>query len=150
VTNAHGTDDQVSTLAGEVRTRREAVHSSMIALERAIAAPEADDAAGWVKRVHAELDAFRGTWAHHVEATEREGGLLDRVVHDVPRLAHEHELLHREHRDIATAIEEIAAKGDVEAVREGVIALLGRIVRHRSRGANFVYEAYSLDVGSGE
>ncbi|HEX2849205.1 MAG TPA: hypothetical protein VHN98_01575 [Acidimicrobiales bacterium] len=150
MTDNRGSEDTVSAIAGEVRTRREAVRSSMIALEQAIAAPQTDDATSWIKRVHAELDTFRGVWAHHVEATERPDGLLDRVRHEVPRLSHEHDLLHREHGDIAAAIEETAATHDVDAVREAVIALLGKIVRHRSRGANFVYEAYSLDVGSSE
>ena len=122
----------------------------MIALERAIAAPEADDPAAWVGRVHTELDAFRGVWQHHVEATERPGGLLDRVLHEVPRLAHEHELLRREHREVAAAIDALASENDADAAREGVIALLGRLVRHRSRGANFVYDAYSVDVGTSE
>lgn len=145
-----GNQGQDTALEGEVRERRERVRMSMTALEAAIASPEGDDPAAWVKRIAGELATLRDVWTHHVEATEKPDGLLDRVVHEVPRLAHEHDLLLREHRDIAAAIDGLESTSDVDGVREGTIALLGMLVRHRHRGANFVYEAYSLDVGTGE
>ena len=39
---------------------------------------------------------------------------------------------------------------DVEQVRALGTSLLGRIVRHRQRGADLVYEAYEVDVGGDE
>jgi hypothetical protein len=37
--------------------------------------------------------------------------------------------------------------GDVDRVRDLGTALLGRLVRHRQRGADLVFEAYEFDIG---
>jgi len=36
---------------------------------------------------------------------------------------------------------------DVDRVRDLGTALLGRLVRHRQRGSDLVYEAYQFDIG---
>ena len=36
---------------------------------------------------------------------------------------------------------------DVDAVRRDGTALLGRLVRHRQRGSDLVFEAYEFDIG---
>ena len=35
----------------------------------------------------------------------------------------------------------------VEAHREACIRLLGRLVRHRQRRSDLIYEAYAVDIG---
>jgi hypothetical protein len=35
---------------------------------------------------------------------------------------------------------------DVDTVRDRGTALLGRLVRHRQRGSELVYEAYTVDI----
>jgi hypothetical protein len=35
----------------------------------------------------------------------------------------------------------------VDDVREAATALLGRLVRHRQRGSDLVFEAYEFDIG---
>jgi hypothetical protein len=37
--------------------------------------------------------------------------------------------------------------GDVDKVRDLGTALLGRLVRHRQRGSDLVFEAYEFDIG---
>jgi hypothetical protein len=39
---------------------------------------------------------------------------------------------------------------DAEAVRKQGTNLLGRLVRHRQRGADLIYEAYQTDIGGGD
>jgi hypothetical protein len=34
-----------------------------------------------------------------------------------------------------------------QALRDGLTDLLAELVRHRQRGADLVYEAYSVDIG---
>jgi len=36
---------------------------------------------------------------------------------------------------------------DVDSVRDLGTALLGRLVRHRQRGSDLVFEAYEVDIG---
>jgi hypothetical protein len=36
---------------------------------------------------------------------------------------------------------------DVDTVRDRGTALLGQLVRHRQRGSDLIYEAYSAEIG---
>ena len=84
------------------------------------------------------------------------------MIRSSPRLAHEVDRLTKEHRTLTELIAEMLALvgladgpparidpnlGDPDEVRDRGTALLSALVRHRQRGADLVYEAYSVDIG---
>jgi hypothetical protein len=140
-----------------VRRRRAELRETLYALERALAAPAADRAVVWGDRLRAAVDRLVTEFALHVEVTEGAGGLHDSILEGDLRLANQVHSLVGEHTTIAADIAALAAAseppvgpGDVAALREQGTALLGRIVRHRQRGADLVYEAYATDIGGGD
>jgi hypothetical protein len=60
-----------------------------------------------------------------------------------------------EHAEALAEVERLLAERDeglrdedaVEAHREACIRLLGRLVRHRQRTSDLIYEAYAVDIG---
>ena len=76
-----------------------------------------------------------------------------------PRLAHRVDQLRQEHNEIALALGDCltrlelvpnSAHADwVAARRDDCNSLLGRLVRHRQRGADLVYEAF-VEVGGSD
>ena len=60
-----------------------------------------------------------------------------------------------EHTQALAEVERLLAERDegladdeaVEAHREACIQLLGRLVRHRQRTSDLIYEAYAVDIG---
>jgi hypothetical protein len=76
------------------------------------------------------------------------------VLDSAPRLSNAVDHLVAEHAVIAALIADLLARSsnpvpdeDVDAVRELATGLLGRLARHRQRGADLVYEAYETDIG---
>jgi len=150
------TDDHA--LLKEIRRRRSELRDSMSALELALAAPApAGATAHWVERVHAALLELSGDLRQHVAVTEGPRGLYQDLLRTAPRLTGPVESLTEDHGVIKENLESVlalvqpaAATEDVDQVRALGTSLLGRIVRHRQRGADLVYEAYQVDVGGGE
>jgi hypothetical protein len=140
-----------------VRRRRAELRETLDALEGALAAPGSDRAVVWGERLHAAVDRLTTEFALHVEVTEGPDGLHQTILDGDLRLANQVGLLVDEHKTIAADIAGLAATSeapvtpsDVAAVREQGTALLGRIVRHRQRGADLIYEAYATDIGGGD
>jgi hypothetical protein len=145
-------------LLKEIRRRRSELRDSMSALELALSGPApAGHTAHWVERVHAALLELSGDLRQHVAVTEGPDGLYQDLLRTAPRLTGPVSNLTEDHAVINEQLEEVlalvatpASSEDVEQVRELGTALLGRIVRHRQRGADLVYEAYEVDVGGDE
>jgi hypothetical protein len=95
----------------------------------------------------------------HVDFTEQEEGLYDDILDVAPRLAHRVDQLRQEHNEISIALGDCLTRLElvpktahadwVTARRDECNSLLGRLVRHRQRGADLVYEAYA-EVGEGD
>jgi hypothetical protein len=93
----------------------------------------------------------------HVQDTEGPDGLYGELQNDAPRLSTLVKLLGEEHTVLRSDISAVLAALDglpeqldddcCEGVREAVMALLGRISRHRQKGADLVWRAYSVDIG---
>jgi hypothetical protein len=145
-------------LLKEIRRRRSELRDSMGALELALSGPApAGHTAHWVERVHAALLELSGDLRQHVAVTEGPDGLYQDLLRTAPRLTGPVASLTADHTVINDSLEQVlalvdspAASADVAQVRELGTALLGRIVRHRQRGADLVYEAYEVDVGGDE
>lgn len=138
----------------EVRRHREGVRRSIVAVEEALSSPVGSAPEVWWKHLRARLEDLQRAFAHHVEVTEAEGGLFDEVVAAEPRLAGMRRQLEREHILISEALASLVAEGDdgVEPnrIRELALGVLGQLSRHRQRGADFVYEAFCVDVSASD
>jgi hypothetical protein len=133
-------------------------------LEQALA-PDAggDEPRAWPDRLGGTLEHLGEVFAVHVQVTEAPGGLYEEILANAPRLANRVKRCRREHADIAEAIRRGIAEaraastrpagrqardaGEVEALRDHAVRLLGDLVRHRKRGLDLVYEAYHVDIG---
>lgn len=151
------TEVSAASAVDAVRIRRAELREALYELERALAAPAANRAAAWGETLHATVGRLVTEFALHVEVTEGPTGLHQMILAGDLRLANQVEALAEEHQAIAADIAELAAESeapvvpdDVAAVREQGTTVLGRIVRHRQRGADLVYEAYATDIGGGD
>jgi len=138
----------------ELRRHRAELRESMSALEGALAAPATADQARWAERVHVALVELSGDFREHIDITEGPNGLyLDLLKHS-PRLSDAVASLTREHVLISGQVDNLLARltapdliEDVGRVRQLGMAILGRLVRHRQRGSDLVFEAYEFDIG---
>jgi hypothetical protein len=142
-------------LAGQ---QRERLRDALVAFEDALSSAGPRRAAAWAEGVVQCILRVEAEFHHHVDFTEQEDGLYDDILEVAPRLAHRVEQLRQEHNEIAIALSDCLTRVElvpntahadwVAARREDCNALLGRLVRHRQRGADLVYEAYSEVGGS--
>ena len=141
-------------LLEELRRHRAELRESMSALEAALAAPAVSDTGRWAERVHVATVELAGDFREHVGITEAPDGLYREVLDTSPRLSgavaaltSEHVLIRGQVDSLLTRVAAPDATGDVDRVRDLGTALLGRLVRHRQRGADLVFEAYEFDIG---
>ncbi len=138
----------------ELRRHRAELRESMSALEDALAAPAVGDRDRWAQRVHVAAVELAGDFRQHVDITEAPDGLHREILTASPRLSGAVATLTREHVLIGGQVDSLLARvgptevsTDVDRVRDLGTALLGRLVRHRQRGSDLVYEAYEFDIG---
>jgi len=141
-------------LLDELRRRRAELRESMTALEHALAAPVTADPGRWAVRVHVALVELSADLRLHVDVTEGEGGLYSDLREATPRLSPAVDQLTHEHAKLRQTLDELMLLldgpypiSDAAAIRYGATNLLGMFARHRQKGADLVYEAFSVDVG---
>jgi hypothetical protein len=153
-------DAMSSTRTAELealRRRRAELLGTLGRLEHALAAPASGRAMAWGEGVHAALSALVDDFREHVLVTEGPGGLHQSILAGDLRLANAVGALAEEHGVIAEEIAEAVAESDapvsdsdVADLRERGTELLGRLSRHRQRGADLIYDAYETDIGGGD
>ena len=140
----------------EARRRRADLHHALVDVEEAISGPAAGREPIWTQEVVAMLQRLREAIEEHIEGTERPQGLYDEILHNAPRLADAVDQLRVEHPLLRDATSDAIAKlrttpigttWSLEDARDELQRLLGRVVKHRQRGADLVWEAYTLDIG---
>lgn len=125
-------------------------------LEFAIASPVGRGVA-WTEHVDGELHRLRGALADHTREVEGNDGLLADIVNQAPRLSNRVKLMKKEHLEMDAQIGELiqklgalppkAEEDAIDELRDAILELLGRLSRHRQRGADLVYRAYAVDIG---
>lgn len=150
MTDAADTRDRTSL--EDVRKRRESLHAAMLALEAANAAPAESDWGGGV--LHA-LEVTVTVLHEHVAVVEADDGLFVKIAADAPHVLARVETLRQEHAELlarARSLLETCRAGACSAdeLREGVLALVTALSRHRHRGADLLYEAYQVDVSAAD
>ena len=136
-----------------VRRHRSELRESVAAVDLALEAPIARGGA-WRERVRAALAELAHDFDDHIALTESPGGIYDRARHSAPRLSGRVTRLLEEHSDLHGAIhgylavlEHGGTMADLPVFREELTVLVGRLVRHRQKGGDLVYEAYDVDLG---
>ncbi len=138
----------------EAAIRRRELRDALISFEAALASPIRDRET-WRAEAADALEALGNAFEDHVTATEAPGGLYDEMAERSPHLRTKADGLRREHPEITAALVEASGRlasapgndADADAVRDALQRLMGRIVRHRQRGADLVWEAYAIDIG---
>ena len=143
----------------EVVRRRADLHQAILGLQRAAAEPAEGREEQWQAGVIAALEEVEGEIVDHIEVTERDHGLYDEIIDVAPRLSRNIEVLRNEHPELQVATSALRARlasapvrGDeaVAEARHAIDHVLAQLVSHRRRGADLLWEAYSLDTGGGE
>ena len=140
-------------LEAAARVRRE-LREALIAFEGALASP-VGDREPWRADVADALDALQRAFEDHVIETEGPAGLYAEMEEVAPHVHAKARRLREEHPPITAALVDaeshlagtLVGEAEVEAVRDELQRVMGRIVRHRQHGADLVWEAYSVDIG---
>jgi hypothetical protein len=150
---------EITATLEEVVRRRADLHQAILALERAAAEPTEGREEQWAGAVIDALETVEREIVDHIEITERDDGLYDEIIDVAPRLSRNIELLRGEHPEMHEATATLRARlasappRDEQAIaetREAIGLVLAQLVSHRRRGADLLWEAYSLDTGGGE
>jgi hypothetical protein len=140
-----------------IQVRRDAFYEATLALEQALAAPAGDQPAAWADALRAPVAELQRVLEAHIAGTEGPDGLFAEIRDQSPRLIHataklqaEHEPLRAAATGLAASLDSVAGDDEVEAVREAGVELIHRLLQHRHRGAELVYDADWLDVAAGD
>jgi hypothetical protein len=148
--------DSASDALRAALANRDELHQALVDLEQAVAAAGPSRASDWAQSVATCLRGVDSTFRQHVHVTEARDGLYEEILTLAPRLGHAVDRLREEHEVIGSQITALLAEvaggpqsdpGDwIDARREQCLVVLGGLTRHRQRGADLTYEAYT-DVG---
>ena len=147
-------DESFPAYLEQVRRQRAELGESMAALEAALTLP-AGAGPVWRRRVRAALTELSHDLRDHATLTEVDAGLYADIAATAPRLTHGVQVQLGEHAEVLAEVERLLAERDegmpdadvAEAHREACIRLLWRLVRHRQRTSDLIYEAYAVDIG---
>ena len=133
------------------RAHRAGLRDAISNVERALAAPAGERYERWSKELAHELDELGDALERHIANTEADGGLLDDILHEEPRLARRVQLVRDDHQVLRDRLNEAravlpATDGAVPQARDLTVALLEAVVRHRHLGSDLVYDAYNVDM----
>jgi hypothetical protein len=152
--------DRSTPALEEARKRRKTLHESLVALEVAISSPATGRIPEWTRVVLKEMTSVRDAFEQHVVVTEKPDGLYEEILGRAPRLEHAISRLKAEHPDIAQAtitmvdrLEQVEIGGiewPLDDARDDLQRFIGRVIRHRQKGADLVWEAYNVDIGGPE
>jgi hypothetical protein len=147
----------VSLTPPAVQHQREGLRQAMVALEEAAAQPGAGRPEAWAGDVAAALYQVSAALHEHLEVTEGDDGLFADIRAPAPRLAHAIDRLRKDHAQLSEAVAETRAELAVvppesseawlDARRGQVTELLMALSRHRQRGADLTYDAFSAELG---
>lgn len=140
-----------------VQERRDEFYEGILELERAMATPAGDEAAAWAENVSIAVKSMHKVLDNHIAETEAPGSFYDDVIEHVPnlikasqRLQAEHPVLVTQLDQMATEIKGVADDDSVEHARETALDMIKALLLHRHRGAELVYDAYNIDVATGD
>lgn len=143
-------------LVDTLRRRRAELRTSLNALELALAAPAAADPDRWWQRVYVALVELSADLREHLAVNEGPHGLHEEVRRSAPWLSGPVDRLTADHVQIQAMLDRLLAHeeapepAELDELRDAATDLLVRLVRHRQRGADLLYEAAAVDLGGGD
>ena len=148
-------DPQPTAALESAARRRRELREALVSFEGALSSPLRDRET-WRRMVLERLDVLRAAFEVHVRETESEGGLYDEMAELAPHVSGKASRLREDHAPISGLIGDayrglaapFPADADLDQLRDDLQRLMGRIVRHRQQGADLVWEAYAVDIGS--
>jgi hypothetical protein len=156
-TTDQATDQATQGELTGVREQRARLRAAMDGVEAVLSSALTGRTTAWAKELQPAMSRLRDAVNHHVAVTEGPGGLFEQIQTDAPHCAPAVQKLHGEHEVFQAEADEVLGKLDgsaddpvaMGAVREQVTSLIGRLVRHRQRGADLIHDAYEVDIGGG-
>jgi hypothetical protein len=153
-------DTPVAPILDEVKRRRKTLHDTLVHLEEAISSPASGRIPQWTAQVVKEMHEIREAFDQHILVTEKPDGLYEEILQHAPRLQHGVSRLKDEHPEISSSIDEMidrleqtevaSVQWPLDDARDDLQRFIGRVIRHRQRGADLVWEAYNVDIGGVE
>ncbi|MET0920828.1 MAG: hypothetical protein ABWY77_06480 [Acidimicrobiia bacterium] len=146
-----GTEVSRSALE-RVQPQRSRLSAALRDYELATLNPEAD----WSAATYGPLVRLRAAFDQHVEFTEGADGLFDEMLHDpTAEVSSEIDHLHRDHLVIVAAMdraaESLASPPSADDHLRELMASVARLVSaHRRRGAQLLYDVFSVDISAGD
>ncbi|MBU9944998.1 MAG: hypothetical protein KTQ12_10240 [Dermatophilaceae bacterium] len=145
--------EEFSVYLERVRAHRGELGEAMRALDDALALPVGLGAL-WRRRVRAALTELEHDLRDHVDLTEQPGGLYADLQSRDARLAVGLAAQLEDHQHFLVEVTRLLDERDeglvddaVDLHREAATRLVGRLIRHRQRGADLIYQAYAVDIG---
>jgi len=156
-TTGEGVQERNREVLDAVRVRRDALYDMVMVFERALASPTSGRPDDWCAVLHNRVENVRTVLETHVRETEADGGFFDDVREQAPQLLRAAQQLQAEHAPLLEATDDLEREidaatdaGDVAAVRTAGLDLIHRLLEHRHRGAELVYDAYSVDISAAD
>jgi hypothetical protein len=137
-----------------VRQRRTTLRVSTEHLEEVLAAGSADPTGTFCADVSSAARKLQACLLTHIQATEGPNGFHADMLTAAPRLAHDVQILVKEHAQLTTMAADIASRSgsdctveQKEAIRQIGTRLVAAIGRHLQHGSDLIYEAFESEIG---
>lgn len=150
-------EQQVTPTLELARKRRMMLHGALVEAETKLSSPAPGRIDVWCREMCDSLHRLRDAFDEHVFGTEQTQGLYDEILERAPRLSNKVQRLRDEHAVIRASLDglidtlgagEPETEEEVVEARDAVQQVLGMVIRHRQLGADLVWDAYNLDIGS--
>lgn len=136
-----------------IATRRRDLYEAMQQLEASAA--RASGLEDWAQQVEEALANMESSLERHVEEIEAKDGLFAQVIDRAPHLSSAVDSLRQEHEEMLNqcrdALDFAASGGSAPTtLRRKILDMLELITIHRQTGAELLFDAYNVDVGTGD
>jgi hypothetical protein len=124
---------------------------------QAVATDVTADPDAWILAVGGALSGLDDAWQEHVEFTEAPDGLFDELLDDSIEVAPEVDHLRRDHEVLVAAMSRArellaspTAGPDDTKLLQSLAGIAKQVDQHRRRGADLLYQVYSVDTSAGD
>ena len=134
-----------------VTARRHELYETMRRLEAAVARPSG--LTDWRLEIETAITDLDRSLDDHIRRTESDEGLFADILDGSPHLARRIADLEKEHEELRTTCRRallMAADWSPESLRRRANVLLARLALHRQTGAELLYDAYNVDIATGD
>ena len=124
---------------------------------QAVATDVSAERDAWIAAVGSALSGLGSAWQEHVQFTEGPAGLFEELLDDSIEVASEIDHLRRDHEVVAAAMARArellaspSAGPDDTRLLQSLTGIAKQVDQHRRRGADLLYQVYSVDVSAGD